>query len=58
MAKKDGKIADTDSNWYKIGRILGRGAYGKVNLAQHKLTRALCAVKSIKKKVNDTKTLP
>ena len=32
-----------------MGRVLGRGAYGKINLAIHKLTRRLCAVKSINK---------
>lgn len=32
---------------YKIGRVLGRGAYGKVNIAAHKLSKKLCAVKSI-----------
>ena len=30
--------------------MLGRGAFGKVNLALHKLTRRLCAIKSINKK--------
>jgi len=34
---------------YKVGRVLGRGAFGKVNLAFHKLTKKLCAVKSINK---------
>ena len=32
---------------YRIGRVLGRGAYGKVNIAAHKLSKKLCAVKSI-----------
>ena len=32
---------------YRIGRVLGRGAYGKVNLAAQKLSKKLCAVKSI-----------
>ena len=32
-----------------MGRILGRGSFGKVNLALHKLTRKIVAVKSINK---------
>lgn len=36
-------------DFYSIGRVLGKGAYGKVNLAIQKLTRRLCAVKSINK---------
>ena len=32
---------------YRIGRVLGRGAYGKVNIAAQKLSKKLCAVKSI-----------
>jgi serine/threonine protein kinase len=40
----------TTVDFYRIGRILGKGASGKVNLAMHKLTRKICAVKSIKKK--------
>lgn len=37
----------TDTKDYKCGKIIGRGAFGKVNLALHKLTRKLVAVKSI-----------
>lgn len=40
----------SNKNFYKIGRLLGRGAFGKVNLAQHILTRQLVAIKSINKK--------
>jgi 5'-AMP-activated protein kinase catalytic alpha subunit len=35
--------------YYSIGRILGRGSFGKVNLALHKLTRKIVAVKSVNK---------
>ena len=31
--KKDMAPPLTDLNFYKIGRVLGKGAYGKVNLA-------------------------
>jgi 5'-AMP-activated protein kinase catalytic alpha subunit len=33
---------------YKIGRVLGQGGFGKVNLGLHRLTRKLVAIKSIK----------
>lgn len=39
----------TDIDFYMIGRVLGKGGYGKVNLALHKLSQKLCAVKSINK---------
>eukprot|EP00826_Nyctotherus_ovalis_P035294 TRINITY_DN301_c0_g4_i1.p1 TRINITY_DN301_c0_g4~~TRINITY_DN301_c0_g4_i1.p1 ORF type:complete len:485 (-),score=132.32 TRINITY_DN301_c0_g4_i1:42-1496(-) len=35
--------------FYRIGRLLGMGAFGKVNLGMHKLTGKLVAIKSIKK---------
>ena len=37
----------TTLDMYKIGRVLGKGAYGKVNIAIQKLSSKLCAVKSI-----------
>jgi 5'-AMP-activated protein kinase catalytic alpha subunit len=40
-----------DISFYLIGRVLGKGAFGKVNLALHKLTRCLCAVKSVNKQI-------
>jgi serine/threonine protein kinase len=33
---------------YRVGRLLGQGAYGKVNLGLHKITRKLVAIKSCK----------
>jgi serine/threonine protein kinase len=48
--KRDVKAPDTLMKYYKIGRKIGRGSFGKVNLALHKLTRKVVAVKSINKK--------
>ena len=42
MKMKEGRIKDFD-----LLKVLGKGAYGKVNIAQQKLTGKLCAVKSI-----------
>ena len=39
----------TTVEFYRIGKILGKGAFGKVNLAMHWLTEKLVAVKSINK---------
>jgi hypothetical protein len=47
--KRDSKPPLTKFEYYKFGRILGRGSFGKVNLALHKLTRKIVAVKSINK---------
>jgi len=41
---------DTTLKMYKIGRVLGKGAYGKVNIAIQKLSKKICAVKSINMK--------
>jgi serine/threonine protein kinase len=40
----------TTTDFYKVGRMLGKGAFGKVSLAMHKLTRKLVAVKSMNKR--------
>lgn len=37
------------SEFYRIGKILGKGAFGKVNLAIHKESGELVAIKSINK---------
>jgi len=29
---------ETTSEFYRIGRVLGKGAFGKVNFAMHKLS--------------------
>ena len=39
----------TTTEFYRAGKMLGRGAFGKVNLGMHKLTRKLVAIKSINK---------
>ena len=39
----------TTVDFYRIGKILGKGAFGKVNLALHNLTRHMVAIKSINK---------
>ena len=39
----------TTAEFYRIGKMLGKGAFGRVNLAIHKLTDHLVAVKSINK---------
>jgi serine/threonine protein kinase len=38
----------TTLDLYKVGRVIGKGGFGKVNLALHRLTRKLVAIKSIK----------
>lgn len=39
----------TSAEFYRIGKMLGKGAFGRVNLAIHKLCNQLVAVKSINK---------
>jgi serine/threonine protein kinase len=39
----------TTIDCYRVGKVLGRGAFGKVNLAVHKLTKKFVAIKSINK---------
>ena len=47
--KKYKKYPKTKLRFYKYGRLLGRGAFGKVNLSLHILTGRLVAIKSINK---------
>ena len=44
-----GDAPETKPEYYRAGKMLGRGAFGKVNLGMHKLTRKLIAIKSINK---------
>lgn len=39
----------TSSEFYKIGKVMGKGAFGKVNLAVHRLSEKFVALKSINK---------
>jgi serine/threonine protein kinase len=47
--EKNSKGLRTSIEFYRIGKILGKGAFGKVNLAIQKLTNELVAIKSINK---------
>ena len=44
-----GEYPKTNSKFYKYGRLLGRGAFGKVNLALHIGTGRTVAIKSFNK---------
>ena len=43
------KRFETKMEYYKIGKVIGKGAFGKVNLAIHRLTGKFVALKSINK---------
>ena len=45
------KDYDTKTEYYKIGKVIGKGAFGKVNLAIHRLTEKFVALKSISKQM-------
>lgn len=47
--EKYNKMPKTRIELYKVGKILGKGAFGKVNLGLHRLTRKLVAIKSTDK---------
>lgn len=44
------KYPETKPQFYKYGRLVGRGAFGKVNLALHVCSGRLVAIKSFNKK--------
>ena len=48
--KEKGHYPKSNLNFYKYGRILGKGAFGKVNLALHIASGKLVAIKSFDKK--------
>ena len=47
--EENNKEPETVPDFYWVGKMLGKGAFGKVNLGMHKLTDALVAIKSINK---------
>ena len=48
--KKNNSYPKTELNFYKYGRLLGKGAFGKVNIALHLASGRLVAIKSFNKK--------
>jgi 5'-AMP-activated protein kinase catalytic alpha subunit len=49
--EKHGQPPLTTSEFYRIGKMLGKGAFGKVNLAIHKFSEELVAIKSMNKEL-------
>ena len=47
--REDGEPPITTTDFYRAGKMLGKGAFGKVSLGMHKLCRKLVAIKSINK---------
>ena len=46
----------TTTEFFKLGRLLGKGAFGKVHLGMHKVVRKLVAIKAMNKEyLNDEK---
>jgi serine/threonine protein kinase len=46
---KTGNAPATSSEFYRIGKVMGKGAFGKVNLAKHRMSEKFVALKSINK---------
>lgn len=53
--KKHGEHPQSTVDFYIIGRMLGKGAFGKVNLCIHKLTQKLVAIKSLSNRYLESK---
>jgi serine/threonine protein kinase len=53
--KNNNEYPKANLNFYKYGRLLGKGAFGKVNLALHLASGRLVAVKSFNKKKISTR---
>jgi len=53
---KSGAPPDTSVDYYKIGKVMGKGAFGKVNLAIHRLSGKFVALKSINKQFMNEET--
>ena len=53
--KENNKYPNTNLSFYKYGRLIGQGAFGKVNLGLNVLSGRVVAIKSFKKKNFDTK---
>jgi serine/threonine protein kinase len=47
--EQKGTPPDTTTDFYKIGKVMGKGAFGKVNLAIHRMSGKFVALKSINK---------
>lgn len=47
--KARGEYPPTTTMFYRVGRLLGKGAFGKVSLGMHRLTGKLVAIKCINK---------
>lgn len=47
----NGQPPTTSLEFYRVGKVLGKGAFGKVNLGMHKLSRKLVAIKSMNKQI-------
>ena len=54
--KENKKYPNTNLSFYKYGRLIGQGAFGKVNLGLNVLSGRVVAIKSFNKKNFDTKT--
>ena len=49
--EETGGPPETTLDFYRAGKILGKGAFGQVSLAMHKLAKKLVAMKTINKSV-------